>query len=39
MNLLASEHTAAFVAALEELGLDGQIFQRKIDTFGVRVEK
>ena len=39
MNLLASEHTAAFVAALEELGLDGQIFQLKIDTFGVRVEK
>ena len=39
MNLLASEQTAAFVAALEELGLDGQIFQLKIDTFGVRVEK
>ena len=39
MNLLASEHTVAFVAALEELGLDGQIFQLKIDTFGVRVEK
>ena len=39
MNLLAQEHTAAFVAALEELGLDGQIFQLKIDTFGVRVEK
>ena len=39
MNLLAPEHTAAFVAALEELGLDGQIFQLKIDTFGVRVEK
>ena len=38
MNLLAPEHTAAFVAALEELGLDGQIFQLKIDTFGVRVE-
>ena len=39
MNLLASEQTAAFVAALEELGLDGQIFQLKIDTFGVRVDK
>ena len=39
MNLLAPEHTAAFVAALEELRLDGQIFQLKIDTFGVRVEK
>ena len=39
MNLLATEHTAAFVAALEKLGLDGQIFQLKIDTFGVRVEK
>lgn len=39
MNLLAPEHTAAFVAALEELGLEGQIFQFKIDTFGVRVEK
>lgn len=39
MNLLAPEHTAAFVVALEELGLDGQIFQLKIDTFGVRVEK
>ena len=39
MNLLAPEHTAAFVAALEELGLDGQIFQLKIDTFGVCVEK
>ena len=39
MNLIAPEHTAAFVAALEELGLDGQIFQLKIDTFGVRVEK
>ena len=38
MNLLAPEHTAAFVAALEELELDGQIFQLKIDTFGVRVE-
>ena len=38
MNLIAPEHTAAFVAALEELGLDGQIFQLKIDTFGVRVE-
>ena len=38
MNLLAPEHTAAFVAALEKLGLDGQIFQLKIDTFGVRVE-
>lgn len=39
MNLLAPDHTAAFVAALEKLGLDGQIFQLKIDTFGVRVEK
>ena len=39
MNLLAPEHTTAFVATLEELGLDGQIFQLKIDTFGVRVEK
>ncbi|MFS9018484.1 homoserine kinase [Streptococcus parasanguinis] len=39
MNLLAPEHTAAFVAALEKLGLEGQIFQLKIDTFGVRVEK
>ena len=39
MNLLAPEHTAVFVAALEKLGLDGQIFQLKIDTFGVRVEK
>ena len=39
MNLSAPEHTAAFVAALEKLGLDGQIFQLKIDTFGVRVEK
>lgn len=39
MNLLAPEHTVTFVAALEELGLDGQIFQLKIDTFGVRVEK
>lgn len=39
MNLLAPDHTAAFVAALESLGLDGQIFQLKIDTFGVRVEK
>ena len=39
MNLLAPEHTAAFVAALEELELDGQIFQLKIDTFGVCVEK
>ena len=38
MNLLAPEHAAAFVAALEKLGLDGQIFQLKIDTFGVRVE-
>ena len=38
MNLLAPEHTAAIVAALEKLGLDGQIFQLKIDTFGVRVE-
>ena len=39
MNLIAPEHTATFVAALEKLGLDGQIFQLKIDTFGVRVEK
>lgn len=39
MNLLAPEHTAAFVAALEKLALDGDIFQLKIDTFGVRVEK
>ena len=39
MNLLAPEHDASFVAALAELGLDGQIFQLKIDTFGVRVEK
>ena len=39
MNLLAPEHTASFVAALAALGLDGQIFQLKIDTFGVRVEK
>ena len=39
MNLLAPEHTAAIVAALEKLGLEGQIFQLKIDTFGVRVEK
>ena len=39
MHLLAPEHTTAFVATLEELGLDGQIFQLKIDTFGVRVEK
>lgn len=39
MNLLAPDHTAALVAALEKLGLDGQIFQLKIDTFGVRVEK
>ena len=39
MNLLAPEHTASFVAALTALGLDGQIFQFKIDTFGVRVEK
>ena len=39
MNLIAPEHTAAFVAALEKLGLEGQIFQLKIDTFGVRVEK
>ena len=39
MNLLAPEHTGAFVAALEKLGLEGQIFQLKIDTFGVRVEK
>lgn len=39
MNLLAPEHSAAFVVALEALGLDGQIFQLKIDTFGVRVEK
>lgn len=39
MNLLAQEHVASFVAALAALGLDGQIFQLKIDTFGVRVEK
>ena len=39
MNLLAPEHTASFVAALAALGLDGQIFQLKIDTFGVCVEK
>ena len=39
MNLLAPEYTAAFVAALTALGLNGQIFQLKIDTFGVRVEK
>ena len=39
MNLLAPEYTASFVAALTALGLDGQIFQLKIDTFGVRVEK
>ena len=39
MNLIAPEHTATVVAALEKLGLDGQIFQLKIDTFGVRVEK
>lgn len=39
MNLLAPEHAASFVAALAELGLDGQIFQLKIDTFGVRVDK
>ena len=39
MNLLAPEHVASFVAALAALGLDGQIFQLKIDTFGVRVEK
>lgn len=39
MNLLAPEHVASFVAALVALGLDGQIFQLKIDTFGVRVEK
>ena len=39
MNLWAPEHTAAFVAALAALGLDGQIFQLKIDIFGVRVEK
>jgi len=39
MNFLAPEHTASFVAALAALGLDGQIFQLKIDTFGVRVEK
>ncbi len=38
MNLLAPEHVASFVAALAALGLDGQIFQLKIDTFGVRVE-
>ena len=30
MNLLAPEHTTAFVATLEELGLDGQIFQLKM---------
>ena len=39
MNLLAPEHTAAFVADLAALGLDGQILKLKIDTFGVRVEK
>ncbi|WP_247913982.1 homoserine kinase [Streptococcus parasanguinis] len=39
MNLLAPEYTASFVAALTALGLNGQIFQLKIDTFGVRVEK
>ena len=39
MNLLPPEHVASFVAALAALGLDGQIFQLKIDTFGVRVEK
>lgn len=39
MNLLAPEHAASFVAALATLGLNGQIFQLKIDTFGVRVEK
>ena len=39
MNLLAPEHSGTFVVALEKLGLDGQIFQLKIDTFGVRVEK
>lgn len=39
MNLLAPEHVASFVAALAALGLDGQIFRLKIDTFGVRVEK
>ena len=39
MNLLDPEHTATFVVALEKLGLDGQIFQLKIDTFGVCVEK
>ena len=39
MNLLAPEHAASFVAALAALGLDGQIFQLKIDTFGVRVDK
>lgn len=39
MNLLTPEHTAAFVADLEKMGLDGDIFQLKIDTFGVRVEK
>ena len=39
MNLLVPEHTAAFVAALAALGLDGQILKLKIDTFGVRVEK
>ena len=39
MNLLAPEHTAAFVEDLEKLGLDGDIFQLKIDTFGILVEK
>ena len=39
MNLLAPEHTVAFVTALAALGLDGQILKLKIDTFGVRVEK
>ena len=39
MNLLAPEYTASFVAALTALGLNGQIFQLKIDTFGVCVEK
>lgn len=39
MNLLAPEHTAAFVADLEKMGLDWDIFQLEIDTFGVRVEK
>ena len=38
-NLLAPEYTASFVAALTARGLNGQIFQLKIDTFGVRVEK